>query len=178
MARNMDASKELNTPTNAKDQQSNSDKQATTSGQDEKKKDADTTPEVPPRVQSKPRRTQETDAAESHPREPADGPIREGASQPLETVLQMEPPTTTGSEEHKHPHLHAPPYVHHFDTFTLVNDLEKGGFTLDQSVTLMKAVRSLLAINMELARDGLVSKSDVENVCVSGVFPSLVCSKC
>jgi rhamnogalacturonyl hydrolase YesR len=30
-------------------------------------------------------------------------------------------------------------------------------------VTCMKAVRSLLALNMDLARDGLVSKSDVEN---------------
>jgi len=111
------------------------------------------------------KRPAELDAGESHPKELAhDGPPREGASKPLETVLYIEPATSTNSEEHRPPHLHAPPYVHHFDTYTLVKDLEKGGFTQDQSVTLMKAVRSLLALNLDVAKEGLVSKSDVENV--------------
>lgn len=85
------------------------------------------------------------------------------ASKPLETVLHLEPPISATKEEHK-PHLHAPPYVHHFDAYSLVKDLEKGDFTQDQSVSLMKAVRGLLAVNLELAREGLVSKSDVANV--------------
>ena len=130
----------------------------------EQKKDPASTREAPPpraKEREKTPRSAEMDAAESHPKEPADGPIREGPRQPLETVLLMERPS---SEEHKHLHLHAPPYVHHFDTFTLVKDLEKGGFTQDQSVTLMKAVRSLLAVNLDVAKDGLISKSDVENV--------------
>ncbi|MCJ1258910.1 hypothetical protein MMC24_006744 [Lignoscripta atroalba] len=129
----------------------------------EQKKDPASTREAPPpraKEREKTPRSAEMDAAESHPKEPADGPIREGPRQPLETVLLMERPS---SEEHKHLHLHAPPYVHHFDTFTLVKDLEKGGFTQDQSVTLMKAVRSLLAVNLDVAKDGLISKSDVEN---------------
>lgn len=101
------------------------------------------------------------DAAESHPKEQSVVPTKSIAeTKPLETLLKMESP----DEEHKPPHLHAPPYVHHFDTFTLVRDLEKGGFTEAQSVTLMKAVRSLLALNLDVAREGLVSKSDVENV--------------
>ena len=88
------------------------------------------------------------------------------SSRPLETVLHMEPPTTSQDEARYRtpPHLEPAPYVHHFDTYTLVKDLSKGGFTDDQSVTIMKAVRSLLAVNLDIAKEGLVSKSDVENV--------------
>ena len=66
-------------------------------------------------------------------------------------------------ENRKPPHLKTPPYVHHFDTYSLVKQLAKGGFTNDQAVTIMKAVRGILTDNMELAREGLVSKSNVEN---------------
>lgn len=91
-------------------------------------------------------------------------PQRTTDRQPLETVLRRGESAGSSSEVQKPPHLQAPPYVHHFDTFTLVHDLEKGGFTQDQSVTLMKAVRGLLTVNSDIARDGLISKSDVENV--------------
>jgi hypothetical protein len=84
---------------------------------------------------------------------------------PLETVLQMPPPATIEEENAaKPPHLQAPPYVHHFDTYTLVQQVEAGGFSLEQSITAMKAVRGLLALNLDVAKAGLVSKSDVENV--------------
>ncbi|SLM38851.1 Protein of unknown function DUF1640 [Lasallia pustulata] len=106
-------------------------------------------------------RSRELDAAESHPKQPLE-PVKEAASKPLETFLTMEP-AGASAEEHKSPHLHAPPYVHHFDTYTLVRGLEKGNFTMDQSVTLMKAVRSLLALNLDIAREELESKSDIEN---------------
>ncbi|KAI9753030.1 MAG: hypothetical protein M4579_005372 [Chaenotheca gracillima] len=86
------------------------------------------------------------------------------AEKPLETVLHMDPPSTSSSSHSQRPpHLQAPPYVHHFDTYTLVREVAKGGFTQDQSITSMKAVRSLLAINLDVAKEGLVSKSDVEN---------------
>ncbi len=91
-------------------------------------------------------------------------PSTEDPSKAMDTVLHMDAATTAKSDEHKPPHLQPPPYVHHFDTYSLVKDLEKGGFTPDQSVTLMKAVRGLLAQNLDVAKDGLVSKSDVENV--------------
>lgn len=78
------------------------------------------------------------------------------------TVLRMEPPMSTQAD--KPPHLEAPPYVHNFDTYTLVRDLEKGGFSAKQATTIMKSVRGLLAVNMDLARDGLVSKVDAEMV--------------
>jgi len=114
------------------------------------------------------KRATELDASESHPKQIADAAARSRANateaKPLETILVMEPPTMEGPEEHKPPHLQAPPYVHHFDTFTLVKDLEKGGFTEDQSVSTMKAIRGLLAENLDVAKEGLVSKSDVENV--------------
>ncbi|GAB7353397.1 hypothetical protein MBLNU459_g3871t1 [Dothideomycetes sp. NU459] len=61
------------------------------------------------------------------------------------------------------PHIGTPQYVHHFDTYGLVKRLEEGGWTQPQAVTIMKAVRLILADNMELAREGLVSKSNVEN---------------
>jgi len=115
----------------------------------------DATPTSSPPITDKSARV---DASESHPKEQMK-PSTNAIQKPLERVLQLESPN-----EHKHPHLQAPPYVHHFDTFTLVNSLEQGGFTQAQSITLMKAVRSLLALNLDLAREGLVSKSDVENV--------------
>ncbi|KAL8906241.1 MAG: hypothetical protein Q9171_006346 [Xanthocarpia ochracea] len=45
----------------------------------------------------------------------------------------------------------------------MTRNLQTGGFTQPQSITLMKAVRGLLATNLDVARAGLVSKSDVEN---------------
>lgn len=90
----------------------------------------------------------------------------------LETILQAPSPSEdTHSEDEKPPHLDTPPYVHHFDTFSLVKDLENGDLSQDQSVTLMKAVRGILADNMELARRALVTKSDVENVCITPCYP-------
>ncbi|TID20325.1 hypothetical protein E2P81_ATG07627 [Venturia nashicola] len=79
-----------------------------------------------------------------------------------ETVLSM-PSPADDSQEDKPPHLQTPPYVHHFDTYSLVQGLSSGGFTADQSTTVMKAVRTILTENMDLARRGLVSKSNVEN---------------
>jgi hypothetical protein len=79
----------------------------------------------------------------------------------LETVLHM--PSPSEEESRKPPHLKTPPYVHHFDTYSLVKQLNKGGFTPDQAVTTMKAVRGILTENLEFARKSLVSKSNVEN---------------
>ena len=84
-------------------------------------------------------------------------------AKPLTTVMEMPAPSIEKPDEHKLPHLQTPPYVHHFDTYTLVNDLQRGGFSAEQSVTVMKAVRGLLAQNLDVAREGLVGKSDVEN---------------
>jgi hypothetical protein len=53
--------------------------------------------------------------------------------------------------------------VHHFDTYTLVKSLSNGGFTEEQSVQMMKAIRGLLADNLDVARRALYSKSDFEN---------------
>lgn len=89
-------------------------------------------------------------------------------SGPLETVLHMPPPEYQEQGE-KPPHLQPPPYVHHFDTYTLVQQVQGGGFTEAQSITFMKAIRGLLAHNLDIAKAGLVSKNDVENV--SCVFP-------
>ncbi|KAI9838459.1 MAG: hypothetical protein M1837_002481 [Sclerophora amabilis] len=97
---------------------------------------------------------------------------------PLDRVLHMDPPSASNSSEsQKPPHLQAPPYVHHFDTYTLVREVQRGGFTQDQSVTAMKAVRSLLASNLEMAREGLVSKSDVENLIKETYLFRAACSE-
>ncbi|OCK79556.1 hypothetical protein K432DRAFT_63956 [Lepidopterella palustris CBS 459.81] len=106
-------------------------------------------------------KTKALDAAESLPSSPIPNAPRVVESNPLETVLHM--PSPAEEEKKKPPHLQTPLYVHHFDTYGLVKDLEKSGFSQDQAVSLMKAVRGLLTDNMNLARDGLVSKSNVEN---------------
>ncbi|KAK5014957.1 hypothetical protein LTR60_003104, partial [Cryomyces antarcticus] len=130
------------------------------------KKDVDGSPGPAP-DQSTMSRSALLDSQESSPTVPPPGSPSAGEAKPLETVLQMQPPSSSkeanSDKSHRPPHLQTPPYVHHFDTYTLVKKLEDGGFSQDQSVTAMKAVRSLLADNMELARDGLVSKSNVEN---------------
>ncbi len=89
----------------------------------------------------------------------------DGSVAPLETILGMPPPETAEqTNAAKPPHLQTPPYVHHFDTYTLVQQVQDGGFTEEQAITSMKAVRGLLALNLGVAKEGLVSKSDVENV--------------
>lgn len=88
-------------------------------------------------------------------------PPRAPDAKPLDTVLHM--PSPEEEEERKPPHLKTPPYVHHFDSYSLVKQLAKGNFTPEQSVVIMKAVRGILTDNMELARKSLVSKSNVEN---------------
>ncbi|KAF9245150.1 hypothetical protein DTO006G1_9654 [Penicillium roqueforti] len=89
---------------------------------------------------------------------------------PFEDVLHMPSPsvflTPTGepsSSDDRPPHLSAAPYVHPFDTYSLVQDLSKGGYSEEQSTTIMKAVRAILQNNLSLARASLTSKSDVEN---------------
>ncbi|KAI0180847.1 hypothetical protein GGR52DRAFT_7885 [Hypoxylon sp. FL1284] len=79
-------------------------------------------------------------------------------SGPMEAVLHMPPPSAS-----THPHISTPPYVHHFDSYTLVKQLEVGGYTKDQAITVMKGIRGLLANNLDVAQEGLVSKSNVDN---------------
>ncbi|KAI9802827.1 MAG: hypothetical protein M1833_001426 [Piccolia ochrophora] len=133
-------------------------------------KDADSAPErpsLPEPASDSPKPSEKAQAAEAPAPPQRDPPPTEHLStpnaKPLETVLHMDPPSSSTAQAQKPPHLQAPPYVHHFDTYTLVRDLERGGFTQEQAVTHMKAVRSLLALNAEVAKEGLVSKSDVEN---------------
>lgn len=88
---------------------------------------------------------------------------REAAKQngPLEAVLHMQPPEQVARQ---HPSMSPPPYVHHFDSYSLVKQLEEGGYSREQAVTSMKAIRKLLAKHLDVAQQSLVSKSDVENV--------------
>ncbi|KAJ5980109.1 hypothetical protein N7481_007407 [Penicillium waksmanii] len=88
----------------------------------------------------------------------------------FEEVYHMPSPSTylTPSGEpiasgEKPPHLSPAPYVHHFDTYSLVLDLHRGGYTNEQSITIMKAVRSILQNNLDFAKQSLTSKSDEEN---------------
>lgn len=103
-----------------------------------------------------------------------DGPL---PNRELDMVLSIPSPSEVKSDgASPHPHLEASPYEHHFDTYTLVQDLCKEQqasndpnappettFSDQQAITLMKAIRLMLAENLDLAKDGLVSKSDTEN---------------
>ncbi|KAK2021401.1 hypothetical protein LX32DRAFT_604796 [Colletotrichum zoysiae] len=90
-------------------------------------------------------------------------------SGPLEAILHMGPPeqqaaaAAAGAGAGQRPHMAPPPYVHHFDSYSLVKDLERGGYSKEQAITLMKAIRAILAQNLDVAQESLVSKSDVEN---------------
>lgn len=83
----------------------------------------------------------------------------------LDLVLSIPSPAELKSEKiPRHPHLEASPYEHHFDTYSLVQELAtEAAYQSDQAITLMKAIRLMLAINLDVAKDGLVSKSDTEN---------------
>lgn len=104
------------------------------------------------------------DAASAEGSSPKATPLQAAAEEkmqssgPMDAVLHMPAP----SKVH-HPHISTPPYVHHFDSYTLVKHLETGGYTKNQAITLMKAVRALLARNLDMAQSGLVSKTDIDN---------------
>ncbi|OAQ89336.1 hypothetical protein VFPFJ_05745 [Purpureocillium lilacinum] len=79
-------------------------------------------------------------------------------SGPLDEVLLMQAPEHTPPQ---HPHMSPPPYVHHFDSYSLVKQLQEGGYSQEQATTAMKAIRTLLAQNLDVAQKSLVSKRDV-----------------
>jgi len=85
----------------------------------------------------------------------------------LDIVLSIHSPSEMKGVDHpRHPHLEPSPYEHHFDTYGLVQQLaakDKNAFTIEQATTLMKAIRLMLAMNLDVAKEGLVSKSDIEN---------------
>ncbi|KAF2274234.1 uncharacterized protein EI97DRAFT_131757 [Westerdykella ornata] len=120
--------------------------------------------EPPPIIYSTPDRPTTTTSEtldEAMPVSAAPDPPLTGDSKPLDTVLHM--PSPAEEESRRPPHLKTPPYVHHFDSYSLVKQLTKGGYAPEQAVTIMKAVRGILTENIELARQSLVSKSNVEN---------------
>jgi Protein of unknown function (DUF1640) len=91
-------------------------------------------------------------------------PLKTEESQNSANMLVTIPsPSEIKEGSNKHPHLEASPYEHHFDTYSLVQQLAQDDFTQEQAVTLMKAIRLMLAMNLDIAKESLVSKSDVEN---------------
>jgi hypothetical protein len=83
----------------------------------------------------------------------------------LDIVLSIPSPSEIkGKGLQRHPHLEPPPYEHHFDTYGLVQQLAaKDAYSVYQATTLMKAIRQMLSLNLDVAKEGLVSKSDIEN---------------
>lgn len=83
----------------------------------------------------------------------------------LDIVLSIPSPSEVkGRGSQRHPHLEPPPYEHHFDTYGLVQQLAaEHAYTIKQATTLMKAIRLMLSLNLDVAKEGLVSKSDIEN---------------
>ncbi|KAJ4287634.1 hypothetical protein N0V90_012337 [Kalmusia sp. IMI 367209] len=81
------------------------------------------------------------------PPEPPPDPPKVPDAKPLDTILHM--PSPQEEEQRKPPHLKTPPYVHHFDTYSLV----KGPYCLG-------FYAGPIGHNNE---GGLISKSHVEN---------------
>lgn len=87
-------------------------------------------------------------------------------SKELDMILAIPSPSELkGKDSSRHPHLEPSPYEHHFDTYSLVQQLAatKDAYSVQQATTLMKAIRLMLSINLDMAKEGLVSKSDIEN---------------
>jgi hypothetical protein len=127
------------------------------------------------------------DGAEARPEDRVPGSLDNPPEKPLESLLETVPdpaeqakesqaaaeqaPKTKSSgpsvDEHsppvKAPHMDTPRHVHHFDTYGLVQKLQESGWTDEQAITVMKGMRLMLSKNMNLAREALVSKSQVEN---------------
>lgn len=81
----------------------------------------------------------------------------------LDMVLSVPSPSEVkGRDSSRHPHMEPSPYEHHFDTYGLVQQLASA-YTEQQAITVMKAIRLMLALNLDVAKEGLVSKSDIEN---------------
>ena len=83
----------------------------------------------------------------------------------LDLILSIPAPSEVkGQDVPRHPHLEPSPYEHHFDTYSLIRKLaDEKAYTTQQATTLMKAIRLMLALNLDVAKEGLVSKSDTEN---------------
>ena len=101
--------------------------------------------------------TESTDTTDRTPKQEAGGPL----DKVLSDVQPNKGPTSRSGRYH--PHMSPPPYVHHFDSYSLVKQLQDGGYTPTQAIEAMKGIRALLAQNLDVAQDELVSKSDVEN---------------
>ncbi|KAL7911091.1 hypothetical protein GGI35DRAFT_446456 [Trichoderma velutinum] len=109
---------------------------------------------------SAPKQADSSDAsgsAEPKASKPKDGPKM---SDKLDTVYYMGAPENILTNM---PSMTPPKYIHHFDSYSLVKQLQEGGYSSDQAITMMKAVRTILAHNLDMAQEKLVSKSDIEN---------------
>lgn len=95
---------------------------------------------------------------------------------PLETIFQIPEPTTVNTDssaepiqplekkDNFEPKAEDPDeYVHHFDTYTLVKNLQHGGFSEEQSISIMKGIRGALSDHLRSAKNELMSKSQIEN---------------
>ena len=124
------------------------------------------------------------DSGEAEPEDSPPPALKIPQSNPMESVLSNVPDPAqqqrqddgdTHAEDHhdksfdehspplKAPHIEPPRYVHHFDTYGLVKRLVEGGWTEERAITAMKSVRLMLADNTDLAKEALVSKSNLEN---------------
>jgi len=84
-----------------------------------------------------------------------------------QTTAQPPRETPQSFDEHspiiKAPHLDMPRYIHHFDTYSMVKRLKDSGWAEPQALIVMKAMRVILASETDLAKEALVSKSNLEN---------------
>ncbi|KAK4165347.1 hypothetical protein QBC43DRAFT_315772 [Cladorrhinum sp. PSN259] len=122
---------------------------------------------------SPPETTISSKAIELPPPSDIDPQTQAKKGSPMNEILHMQPPAAEAPIVTLTPNPAGPSnpptvtphhnYVHHFDSYSLVKQLSQGGYTLPQAIQTMKAIRTILASNLDDAQDQLVSKSDVEN---------------
>ncbi|KAG6045971.1 hypothetical protein E4U39_001785 [Claviceps sp. Clav50 group G5] len=101
---------------------------------------------------------------------PSSSPPQPNKTDPQAGVSPSTPPLDAGDlvplpspETLRDPHMTPPPYVHHFDSYSMVKLLEGGGFSPEQAIESMKAIRTVLGSHIQVAQRNLVSKGDAEN---------------
>ncbi|KAL6885094.1 hypothetical protein HDV57DRAFT_492048 [Trichoderma longibrachiatum] len=132
-------------------------------GQTESKSESETSSSgLPPKQADASDASASTSTTSGSSTDPKPGVPKAGTkmSDKLDTVYYMGAPEHVSQQT---PSMAPPKYVHHFDSYSLVKQLQEGGYRGDQAVTMMKAIRTILAHNLDMAQERLVSKSDVEN---------------
>lgn len=92
---------------------------------------------------------------------PNQGAFDDAIHMPTPSAYLTPPGLAISDNKPSHPKTN--PGKYYFDTYSLVRNISKGGFTDDQSVTIMKAVEHILENNIDFTEQCLTSRYNFDN---------------